>query len=86
MIETEEMEFAPRVISPETTLDDGDIEVTLRPQTLSEYIGQEKVKDTLQFISKRQNAEMSRLTMFCFMGLRDLAKLPFRQLLLMKWA
>jgi len=41
------MEFAPRVISPEVTQDDGDIEVTLRPQNLHEYIGQDKVKEKI---------------------------------------
>lgn len=47
MIETEEMEFAPRVISPEVTQDDGDIEISLRPQNLHEYIGQDKVKEKI---------------------------------------
>ena len=47
MIETEEMEFAPRVISPEATQDDGDIEISLRPQNLHEYIGQDKVKEKI---------------------------------------
>lgn len=47
MIETEEMEFAPRVISPENSPEDSDVEVTLRPQTLTEYIGQDKVKENL---------------------------------------
>lgn len=47
MIQTEEMEFAPRVISPENIQEDSDIEVTLRPQTLHDYIGQEKVKEKI---------------------------------------
>lgn len=47
MIETEEMEFAPRMISPESSPEDSDIEVTLRPQTLNDYIGQDKVKENL---------------------------------------
>ena len=47
MIETEEMEFAPRMISPEASSEDSDIEVTLRPQTLNDYIGQDKVKENL---------------------------------------
>ncbi len=47
MIQTEDMEFAPRVIAPENTPEDGDIEVTLRPQTLHDYIGQEKVKEKI---------------------------------------
>lgn len=47
MIQTEDMEFAPRVISPEVTQDDGDIEISLRPQNLHEYIGQDKVKEKI---------------------------------------
>jgi len=41
------MEFTPRVITPSETAEDGDTEVSLRPQTLSEYIGQDKVKENL---------------------------------------
>lgn len=47
MIQTEEMEFAPRVITPENTAEDNEIEGSLRPQTLHEYIGQDKVKENL---------------------------------------
>ena len=47
MIQTEDMEFAPRIISPENTTEDNDTEVTLRPQTFHEYFGQEKVKENL---------------------------------------
>lgn len=37
----------PRILSPLETLDDGEVENPLRPQTLAEYIGQEKVKENL---------------------------------------
>ena len=47
MIETEELEFAPRIVSAQNTEEDADVEVTLRPQSLSEYIGQDKVKENL---------------------------------------
>ena len=52
MIQTDDMEFAPRVISPENTAEDGDGEITLRPQTLHEYIGQERVKENLAIYIK----------------------------------
>ena len=42
-----EMDFENRVVAPEYTPDDSDIELSLRPKELSEYIGQEKVKDNL---------------------------------------
>jgi Holliday junction DNA helicase RuvB len=41
------MEFAPRVISPENSEEDNETEGSLRPQTLHEYIGQDKVKENL---------------------------------------
>ena len=47
MIQTEDMEFAPRVVSPENIQEDGDIELTLRPQSLHEYVGQDKVKEKI---------------------------------------
>ncbi len=37
-----------RVIAPEYISDDNDIETSLRPHSLSEYIGQEKAKDNLK--------------------------------------
>lgn len=47
MIETGDMEFTDRVVTPDSTMEDADTEVTLRPQTLAEYIGQDKVKENL---------------------------------------
>lgn len=42
------MNFEERVVSPEKTSNEtDDFEVTLRPKTLSEYIGQDKIKENL---------------------------------------
>ena len=41
------MDFENRVMTPESTPEDTDIEYSLRPKTLSEYIGQDKVKENL---------------------------------------
>lgn len=43
----EDMDFENRIVSPEFSTNDDDTEITLRPKTLSEYIGQDKVKDNL---------------------------------------
>ena len=43
----QEMDFENRIVAPEYTSDDIDIENDLRPRTLSEYIGQDKVKENL---------------------------------------
>ncbi len=47
MIETSDMQFEERVVTPQAVDEDRDVEVTLRPQTLVEYIGQDKVKENL---------------------------------------
>ncbi len=51
MIE-EEMDFENRIVSPEYNYSDEDSEITLRPRTLDEYIGQDKVKDNLSIYIK----------------------------------
>ena len=44
----------------------------LRPQVLSEYIGQDKVKENLNvFIEAAKLRKESRSTTFCYMVLRD---------------
>ncbi len=43
-----DMEFDDRYITAEYTPLDNDIEVSLRPRTMSDYIGQEKVKENLE--------------------------------------
>ena len=48
MLESSEMSFEERMVSPKKTENEtDDFEVTLRPKTLSEYIGQDKVKENL---------------------------------------
>ena len=37
-----------RIIAPEYISDDNDIETSLRPHALDEYVGQEKVKENLK--------------------------------------
>lgn len=48
MLESSDINFEDRMVSPEVTSNDtDDIEFSLRPKTLSEYIGQDKVKENL---------------------------------------
>ena len=67
MIQTEDMEFAPRVISPENSAEDNEIEVNLRPQTLHEYIGQDKVKENLAIYieaAKRRSEPLDHVLLY----------------------
>ena len=43
----DEMDFENRIVVPEYTADDADMELSLRPKTLNEYIGQDKAKENL---------------------------------------
>ena len=52
LIETGDIEFEGRVVAPELTESDVDTEYTLRPQTLTEYIGQDKVKENMAIYIK----------------------------------
>lgn len=47
MIETGGMELENRMTTPEYTTNDDEIDYSLRPKTLQEYIGQDKVKENL---------------------------------------
>ncbi len=46
MIE-QEMDFENRIVSPDYSYQEDEAELTLRPKSLNEYIGQEKAKDNL---------------------------------------
>lgn len=48
LLQTGDMDFESRMVSPELTPTDEDIDFSLRPKTLSEYIGQDKVKENLR--------------------------------------
>ncbi len=48
----EEMDFENRMVSPEYNYNDQDTEISLRPKTLDEYVGQDKVKDSLRIYIK----------------------------------
>ncbi|MFA5658427.1 MAG: Holliday junction branch migration DNA helicase RuvB, partial [Oscillospiraceae bacterium] len=47
MLETSEFDLENRLVAPEIIKDDNEIDFSLRPKTLNEYIGQEKVKENL---------------------------------------
>lgn len=42
-----DMDFEERLIAPELNQEDNEVEVSLRPKTLDEYIGQDKAKENL---------------------------------------
>lgn len=57
-----------RIVTPKETQAEttDDFEVSLRPKTLDEYIGQEKVKENLKIYIQAAKTEATALTTFCF--------------------
>ena len=47
MLEGSDIEFDNRLVEPQYMSDDGENEITLRPKTLHEFVGQDKIKDNL---------------------------------------
>ena len=47
------------------TEEDFSLEGNLRPQSLDEYIGQQKTKDTLKIYIEAANRDMTHWTMYC---------------------
>ena len=48
MIEETEFDYESRIVSSEMSGDDTEVEISLRPKTFDDYIGQEKVKEMLK--------------------------------------
>ncbi|MBO4468467.1 MAG: Holliday junction branch migration DNA helicase RuvB [Clostridia bacterium] len=63
----EEMDFENRIVSPEYNYSDNDNELSLRPKTLSEYIGQDKAKSALSVYikaAKMRNESLDHCLLF----------------------
>ncbi|WDU84364.1 hypothetical protein PWK10_08930 [Caloramator sp. Dgby_cultured_2] len=67
-----------RIISSSLKPEDLDYEGSLRPKTLREYIGQEKVKERLKIFIEAAKKEEKPLTMFYFMDLLALERQPLQ--------
>lgn len=65
---SDEMDFESRLVAPEYhESDDSSLEVSLRPRTLNDYIGQEKVKENLKIYidaAKRRGEPMDHVLLY----------------------
>lgn len=73
-----DMDTENRIVTPDLSPEDTDLEFSLRPRQLTDYIGQDKAKENLSVISRPPAAEATASTMFCFTALPDSAKRPSR--------
>ena len=79
--------MARRMIETDLQEEDRKIEGTLRPQKLKDYIGQSKIKDSLQIYiqAARQRNDALDHVLCCFMDLRVLERQHLPELLRTKW-
>ena len=55
-----EMDFENRIMAPDYVPEDTEVEVSLRPRVLDDYIGQEKVKENMGvFIQDRKSTRLN---------------------------
>ena len=75
------MDFEERLIAPELTGEDSDVEVTLRPKTLEEYIGQDKAKENLSIFIEAAKKRDEALDHVLLYGPPGLGKTTLSQII-----
>ena len=63
----EEMDFENRIVSPDYDYKEDEAELSLRPKTLNDYIGQDKVKDNLRIYitaAKQRNETLDHCLLY----------------------
>jgi len=68
MLKTSKTKDSSRVISSKETVEDKTLDTTLRPQSLSDFIGQEKIKESLQIFLKASQKRGEALDHILFYG------------------
>jgi Holliday junction DNA helicase RuvB len=68
------MEAQQRLVTPDTREEDYEIEQTLRPQKIEDYVGQQKIKENLRFLFKPPKSEAKLWIHALFYGPPGLGK------------
>lgn len=75
-----------RIITTDVTEEDFSLEGNLRPQSLDEYIGQQKTKDTLKIYIEAAKQRHDSLDHVLFYGPPGLGKTTLQGITPMNWA
>ena len=73
-----DMDTENRIVTPDLSPEDTDLEFSLRPRQLTDYIGQDKAKENLSVYIEAARRRGDCLDLFCFTALPDSAKRPSR--------
>lgn len=81
MLRNDETDFENRIVSPDYTVKDGENELSLRPKTLEEYVGQSKVKENLRIFLGAARLRGEPLDHALFYGPPGLGKTTLAQII-----
>lgn len=81
MLRNDETDFENRIVAPEYTGADSETELSLRPKTLDEYIGQTKVKENLKIFLEAARMRCEPLDHALFYGPPGLGKTTLAQII-----
>src|SRR5947209_4831595 len=70
----QEYSMSDRLVSPKMSEEEQVIEGSLRPRRLSEYIGQEKIKENLSILLEVLGVAINRSIIFSYMARQDWVK------------
>ncbi len=76
-----DMDFEERLIAPELSGEDSEVEITLRPKTLDEYIGQDKAKENLSVFIEAAKGRGEALDHVLLYGPPGLGKTTLSQII-----
>lgn len=81
MLRNDETDFENRIVAPEYTQIDSETELSLRPRSLDEYIGQTKVKENLKIFLEAARRRAEPLDHALFYGPPGLGKTTLAQII-----
>lgn len=81
MLRSDETDFENRIVAPEYTRLDSEAELSLRPRSLDEYIGQTKVKENLKIFLEAARRRAEPLDHALFYGPPGLGKTTLAQII-----
>lgn len=81
MLRNDETDFENRIVAPEYSSQDGENDLSLRPRSLNEYIGQTKVKENLKIFLEAAKLRAEPLDHALFYGPPGLGKTTISQII-----